>query len=87
MSHFISIRKDDDAGGYVHVKVNNDLYLYIMQLEGAIKYPDKTKIREMYPGRFDKDPPYEPMPPKKYRDNFGTDKNFTERAKKHREGL
>lgn len=48
--YFISIKDKD--GKYKHVEVSEDVYRYIRQLEGFIKHPDISKIKEVYKERF-----------------------------------
>lgn len=56
-NHYLSIQTK--AGRYRHFKVCWVVYNYVKQLENAIKYPELSKIKEVYPDKFKKheDPP------------------------------
>lgn len=38
-----------------HFEVDKNVYNYILQLENYIKYPDMSKVKELYSFRFDFD--------------------------------
>lgn len=42
MSHFLSIKTKD---GHKHFKVPEEVYIYVRQLEFAIRYPEYSKIK------------------------------------------
>lgn len=50
MSSFISVRINDEE--YKHIEVAREVYIYIKQLESYIKYPDSSKLKEIYNDRF-----------------------------------
>lgn len=50
MTHCVSVK--NRLGEYEHFKVPPEVYMYIRQLEMAIKYPNTSKLKELYPERF-----------------------------------
>lgn len=48
--HYISCK--DHEGQFVTYEVHSSVYLYVQQLEAAVRHPDITRIREAYPKRF-----------------------------------
>ena len=42
MSHYLSIKTKD---GHKHFKVPEEVYIYVRQLEFAIRYPERSKIK------------------------------------------
>jgi hypothetical protein len=50
MAHLISIQVS--PGEYRQYEVSPEVYTYIRQLEMCIKYPEKSKLKELYPQRL-----------------------------------
>lgn len=48
-SHNISVLTRD---GYKYFEVHPEVYTYILQLEAYIKYPELSKLKEVYSDRF-----------------------------------
>jgi hypothetical protein len=48
--HYLSIKNKD--GNFEHFLVPKEVYMYVHQLENAIKYPDRSGIKQLYPERF-----------------------------------
>ena len=44
--------KDSKFKEYKHYKVDEDVYLYILQLEACIRQPELSKLKEVYKERF-----------------------------------
>ena len=44
--------KDSKFKEYKHYKVDEDVYLYILQLEAYIRQPELSKLKEVYKERF-----------------------------------
>lgn len=42
MSHFLSIKTKD---GHKHFKVPEEVYIYVRQLEFALRYPERSKLK------------------------------------------
>lgn len=42
----------DKKGKWTHVKVQEEVYIYVKQLEGLVKYPEISKLKYAYPERF-----------------------------------
>ena len=49
--HFYVAVKDVN-GNYTHQEVHPDVYMYIRQLEAAVRYPGESRIKTMYEDRF-----------------------------------
>lgn len=41
-----------EGGEFTHVNVPESIYYYIKQLEGYIKHPESSKLKEVYHERF-----------------------------------
>jgi len=50
-TYYISVKVSDNE--YKHISVPKEAYIYIKQLEGYIKYPELSKLKEVYRDRFD----------------------------------
>lgn len=50
VSYFVSVKVKKDE--YKTFEVPREVYLYIKQLETAVKHPRKSKIKDLYPERF-----------------------------------
>ena len=50
--HYVSIKTKN--GKYKHFKCCEEIYTYIKQLECYIKYPKESKLKDLYPLRFNK---------------------------------
>jgi hypothetical protein len=48
--YFVSVKINSTT--YKHFSVPAPVYIYIQQLETAIKHPRISKIKELYKGRF-----------------------------------
>ena len=49
MAYFISVKT---RKGFKHIEVEEEVYIYVKQLEIAIKYPAESKLKETYHERF-----------------------------------
>lgn len=47
-----SISVIGEGGEFIHVNVPESIYYYIKQLEGYIKHPESSKLKEVYHERF-----------------------------------
>lgn len=47
-----SISVIGEGGEFTHVNVPESIYYYIKQLEGYIKHPESSKLKEVYHERF-----------------------------------
>lgn len=48
--HTVSIK--NRQGKYDRFEVPKEVYIYIGQLETCIRYPEKSKLKELYPERL-----------------------------------
>jgi len=48
--YFVSIKNEKNQ--YKIFKVKKEVYTYIHQLETAIRFPQESKIKDLYPERF-----------------------------------
>jgi len=48
--YFLAIKISPKRWG--RFKVQGEVYTYIQQLENAVRHPRKSKIKELYPNRF-----------------------------------
>lgn len=49
-SYYLSVKTKD--GDYKHFKVPYEIYLYVNQLEFAVKHPTVSCLSDLYPERF-----------------------------------
>lgn len=54
MKYFVSVKTRN--GSYKAFKVKEEVYIYVKQLEIAVKYPEDSKLTEAYPERFSQNP-------------------------------
>ena len=52
MSNFIALK--DKNGDFRHYKCSEEIYTYIKQLEFNIRYPGESKLKDLYPQRFNR---------------------------------
>lgn len=50
MKCFVSVKVTPDK--YKAFKVPYDVYIYVKQLENAVKHPELSKLKDLYPERF-----------------------------------
>lgn len=48
--YVVAVKNKDNK--FQHYSVPEEVYTYIMQLEGAVQRPEESKIKERYPERF-----------------------------------
>ncbi len=48
MSYFLSIKTKD---GHKHFKVPEEVYIYVRQLEFALRYPERGDTKKIFPKR------------------------------------
>ncbi len=51
--YLLSIRTGGGHMDYQHFDVPKQVYIYVQQLEYAIRVLDATSLKEAYPGRFE----------------------------------
>ena len=56
MSSFVSVKDAENASDiFKTYNVPNNVYIYIRQLEEAVKHPELSRIKEAYSERFKDD--------------------------------
>ena len=50
MGKYLAIKVNPEE--YQHFAVQDEVYVYVRQLEECIKHPDQSKLKELYPERF-----------------------------------